>query len=129
RKNVRVTVRVRGQERQDGSFTLPNVPANTVTTGNFLLTFDPLGAHPISVNLENEEAGLAIDNVRFAAVEVRERVPLLLVEGDPKTRGTPDGDGYYLNSLFSESTRGIDVVMKQPLDLEKLDLEKFPSIF
>ncbi|MFL5342230.1 MAG: BatA domain-containing protein [Gemmataceae bacterium] len=129
RKNVRVTVRVRGAERQDGSFTLPSVPANTVTTGNFLLTFDQLGANPISVNLENEEAGLAIDNVRFAAVEVRERVPLLLVEGDPKTRGTPEGDGYYLNSLFSESTRGFNVLVKAPNDIEKLDLDQFPTIF
>jgi hypothetical protein len=30
RKNVRVTVRVKGQERAEGSFTLQSVPANTV---------------------------------------------------------------------------------------------------
>ena len=129
RKNVRITVRVRGQERQEGSFTVPSVPANTVTVGNFMVSFDQLGANPVSVNLENEEAGLAIDNVRFATVDVRERVPLLLVEGDPKTRGTADGDGYYLNSLFSESTRGFNVLVKAPQDLEKLDLDQFPTIF
>ena len=129
RKNVRVTVRVRGQERQDGSFTLLSVPPNSVTNGNFIVTFDQLGPNPISVNLESEEAGLAIDNYRFSTVEVRERVPLLLVEGDAKTRGTLEGDAFYLHSLFSESTRGFDVLNKTPLDLEKLNLDAFPSIY
>jgi hypothetical protein len=128
-KKVRVTVRDKKQERQDATFTLPSVPPGTVTTGSFLLTFDELGPNPVSVNLENEEAGLAIDNTRHAVVEVREKVPLLMIEGDPKTKGTGDSDAYYLNSLFSESTRGFEVVVKTPLDLEKIDLEVYPSIF
>lgn len=129
RKNVRVTVRVKGQERAEGSFTLPSAPPNAVTIGNFMVAFDQLGANPVSVNLENEEGGLSVDNVRHAVVDVRERVPLLLVEGDIKTKGTPDGDGYFLHSLFSESTRGFDVVMKGVPDLEKIDLNNYPSIF
>jgi hypothetical protein len=129
RKNVRVTVRVKGQERAEGSFTMPSVPPGTITTGNFMISFDQLGPNPVSVNLENEEAGLAIDNTRHAVVEVREKVPLLMVEGDPKTKGTGDSDAYYLNSLFSESTRGFEVVLKTPLDLEKIDLDVYPSVF
>jgi hypothetical protein len=129
RKNVRVTVRVKGQERAEGSFTMPSAAANAVTIGTFMVAFDQLGPNPVSANLENEEAGLAIDNVRHAAVEVREKVPLLIVEGDVKTKGTSEGDGYYLKSLFSESTRGFDVVMRGAADLEKLNLEVFPSIF
>jgi hypothetical protein len=129
RKNVRVTVRVRGQERADGSFNMPSVPAGTVTTGSFSIPFDQLGQNPVSVNLENEETGLTIDNVRHCVVEVREKVPLLVIEGDSKTKGTPDGDGYFLQQLFSESTRGFDVLMRTPNDLEKLNLEEFPSIF
>ncbi|MCX7700271.1 MAG: hypothetical protein N2039_05295, partial [Gemmataceae bacterium] len=129
RKNVRVTVRVRGQERSEGSFTLPNVPPGSITVGTFLIAFDQLGFNHVSVNLEAEEAGLAIDNVRHAVVEVREKVPLLIVEGDPRTKGTPEGDGYYLQQLFSESTRGFDVLLRGPADLERLDLDTFPSIF
>ncbi|HEV3142487.1 MAG TPA: BatA domain-containing protein [Gemmataceae bacterium] len=129
RKNVRVTVRVKGQERAEGSFTMPSVQPGTVTNGNFMITFDQLGPNPVSVNLENEEAGLAIDNTRHAVVEVREKVPLLMIEGDPKTKGTSESDAYYLNSLFSESTRGFDVILKTPLDLEKIDLDNYPSIF
>jgi hypothetical protein len=129
RKNVRVTVRVKGQERAEGSFTLPSVPANTVTVGNFMVSFDQLGTNPVSVNLENEDAGLAIDNIRHAVVDVRERVPLLLIEGDVKTRGTQDGDAYFLQSLFSESTRGFDVAVRGVPDLEKLNLDQFPTIF
>ncbi len=129
RKNVRVTVRVKGQERAEGSFNIPSVPAGSVTTGTFTVAFDQLGQNPISVNLENEEAGLAADNVRHAVVEIREKVPLLIIEGDLKTKGTSDSDGYFLQSLFSESTRGFDVLMRTPNDLEKLDLEQFPSIY
>ena len=129
RKNVRVTVRVKGQERAEGSFNIPSVPPGSVTTGTFTVAFNELGQNPISVNLENEDAGLAADNVRHAVVEVREKVPLLIIEGDLKTKGTPESDGYFLQSLFSESTRGFDVLMRTPNDLEKLNLEQFPSIF
>lgn len=128
RKNVRVTVRVKGQERAEGSFTLPSAPPNTVTVGNFTVAFDQLGSNPISVNLENEEGGLAVDNIRHAVVDVRERVPLLLVEGDLKTKGTADSDAYFLHSLFSESTRGFDVVRKSVAEFEKMNLDIFPSI-
>src|SRR5262249_29193559 len=129
RRNVRVVVRVKGQERAEGSFNLTNCPAGQITTGTFLISFEQLGQNPVSVQLENEEAGLAIDNVRHTVVEVREKVPLLVIEGDLKTKATPDGDGYYLQQLFSESTRGFNVVMRTPAALEKLNLEQFPSIF
>src|SRR5207249_266631 len=104
-------------------------PAGAVTTGTFSIAFNELGQNPVSVNLENEEAGLAIDNVRHCVVEVREKVPLLIVEGDLKTKGTPEGDGYFLQQLFSESQRGFDVLMRTPADLERLTLDQFPSIF
>ena len=137
RKNVRVNVRVKGQVREEGSFTIPSVPPATVTFGTFLVAFDQLGNNPVSVDLESQDDGLALDNVRYAAVDVREKVPLLLVEGDPKTKGTQDGDGYFLNSLFSESTRGFKVMIKAPADLEKpfvdepekIRLEDCPSVF
>jgi Aerotolerance regulator N-terminal len=129
RKNVRVTVRVKGQERAEGSFNIPSVPAGSITTGTFSVAFDQLGQNPVSVNLENEETGLLVDNVRHAVVEVREKVPLLIIEGDLKSKGTQDSDGYFLQSLFSESTRGFDVVTRTPIDLEKLPLEQYPSIF
>src|SRR5262249_53748315 len=129
RKNVRITVRVKGQERAEGTFNIPSVPAGSVTTGTFSVAFDQLGQNPVSVNLEHEDGALAADNVRHAAVKVREKVPLLIIEGDLKTKGTQDSDGYFLQSLFSESTRGFDVVMRGPNDLEKLNLEQFPSIF
>src|SRR5262249_30113354 len=137
RKNVRINVRVKGQMREEGSFHMQSVPPGTVTFANFLISFDQLGNNPVSVDLEGLDDGLAMDNIRYAAVEVREKVPLLLIEGDPKTKGTPDGDAYYLNSLFSESTRGFKVMVKSPIDLEKpfvdeterVRLEDCPSVF
>lgn len=129
RKNVRVTVRVQGQERAEGSLTLPSVPAGSITTGTFLVAFDQLGANHVTVHLEPEEAGLTLDNVRHTVVEVREKVPLLIVEGDQRHKGTPESDGYFLQQLFSESTRGFEVLLRSPSDLDRLELDPFPSLF
>src|SRR5262249_60767577 len=73
RRNVRVIVRVKGQERAEGSFNLTNCPAGQITTGTFLISFEQLGQNPVSVQLENEEAGLAIDNVRHTVVRARHK--------------------------------------------------------
>ena len=35
----------------------------------------------MSINLEAEEAGLSIDNVRHTVVEVRDKVPILVIDG------------------------------------------------
>src|SRR5262249_15053271 len=78
----------------------------------FTATFDQLGYSQVSAALEAEETGLTVDNTRYAAVEVREKVPLLFVEGDLSNRGKPDGDAYYLPALVLDATRGLDVVAR-----------------
>src|SRR5947209_1396061 len=128
RKNVRVTVRVNGSERSASSVTIPSVPPG-VTQKTFLISPDDVGPTQVTATLENEEAGLAIDNVRYAVIDVREKVPLLLVEGDLSKRGRPESDGFFLRALFLESARGFDVVERGVQELESPNLEQYPSIF
>ncbi len=128
RKNVRVTVRVNGQERADSSTTIPSVPPG-VTQTTFTALFDQLGLAQVTATLEAEEAGLALDNTRYAAVEVREKVPMLFVEGDVSSRGKAESDAFYLRALFLDAAKGFDVVSRGVQELEQPNLDQYPAIF
>jgi hypothetical protein len=81
--------------------------------------------------LEAEEAGLLIDNTRYAVIEVREKVPLLFVEGDPAaSREKADAaDSFYLRKLFLDAARGFDVVQRGVQELEQPNLDQYPAIY
>ena len=85
-----------------------------------------LGPNTVTASIEPDEAGLAIDDLRYAVVEVREKVPLLFVEADVATRGKPEGDGYYLRALFLDAAKGFEVVERGPQELEQPTLERYP---
>jgi hypothetical protein len=82
--------------------------------------------------------GLEVDNVRFAAVLVRPKVPVLVVDGNPK-RGRRDGGDYHhiVEALDSAPGSGFEIVPNpektggiEGVDLLSLpNLERFPSIF
>jgi hypothetical protein len=141
RKNVRVNVRVNDEPRprEDSSFTVPVLPGNTRTsTHTFVVTsFDRTGNRErpldrfnlVSVSLEDEDTGLSLDNRRYTVVDVREKVPLLVIEGDSSRRGTSDADSFYLNALFKDSIRGYDVILDTPRRLEQAGLEPFAAIY
>jgi hypothetical protein len=130
RKNVRVVVKVNGQVREDASTTIVSVPPG-MTQKTFTATFETPGFNQVTANLEAEEAGLAIDNTRYAVVEVREKVPLLFVEGDPAaSRAKPESaDSFYLRKLFLDAARGFDIVQRGVQELEQSNLEQYPAIY
>ncbi len=129
RTNVRVTVKVNGQTREDASINVASVPPGVTQTTFTVPTFDQLGFSQVSANLEPEDAGLAIDNARYAVVEVREKVPLLFVEGDVSTRERTDADSFYQRKLFLEAAKGFDVVQRGMQELEQPTLAQYPVIF
>src|SRR5262249_26162878 len=69
RKNVRVTIKVNGEERPASSATILSLPPGE-TQKTFTATFTQLGWSQVTASLEAEEAGLTIDNTRYVAVEV-----------------------------------------------------------
>jgi hypothetical protein len=127
RDNVRVTVKVEGVERPEGSLTMLNVKPGP-NTQDFQVAFTRLGYNEVSANLENEEAGLQADNTRYAVVEVRRQVPVLLADGDPSGGDKPGGDAYHVRALLT-AARGFDVVRGGVGELERPNLARFACIY
>lgn len=128
RENIRIAVKVNGQMREDASTSIPKLPPG-LTQHYFTATFDRLGPNTVTATIPADEAGLAIDDKRYAVVDVRERVPLLFVTGDAASRGKPEDDGYYLRALFLESARGFEVVERGPQELEKPLIDRYPAVY
>lgn len=127
RKNVRVTVKVNGAERLEASVPLPSVPPGR-TSGSFQVAFNQPGWNEVTANIEDEEAGLLADNVRYAAVEARRLVPVLILDGDPSGGARPGGDLFHLRTLLN-AAGGFEVVAGAPADLERPTLGQFPSVY
>lgn len=128
RKNVRVTIKVNGSERSEASLTMMSVPPGKPTESTFLVSFDQLGFNQITANLENEDFGIPADNLRFAVVEVRKQVPILVIDGDPANSDKRDGDTLPLRTLFN-AAKGFNVVRGVVADLERSNLDQYASIY
>lgn len=128
RKNVRVIVKINGQPREDASTSITEIPPG-VSSHTFTASFEQPGVNIVTASLPPDEAGLTIDDLRYAVVEVREKVPLLLITADLAGRGKPESDGYYLRALFVDAAKGFDVIERGPAELEQPGLEKYPSVF
>jgi hypothetical protein len=146
-----------GQERLDVNFTPPmpmKVAPGETATVSFDLRFTPqikanenhfahISARLLSANRsELPNDGLLHDNIRYAAVEVRERVPVLLIDG-LGTKGREQGkDSFHISdALFSVPSNRRDTGAYQivhgdeiaggigPKALERADLQKYPTIW
>ncbi len=124
-------------------------PASTATV-TFELRFNPtikagephyerISARLKSTTLgELDNDGLSADNVRFATVEVRDKVPILVIDGDgARSRTDFDKDSFFLQTaIMSVPGASYDLVWGDELGggiaakaLERADLARFPSIF
>ena len=136
-KGLRFAVKVNGDENKGRSVTVETLPGFQERAVKFEIPFDRLGTDDkpldrfslVSVTLETPEpGGLTADNVRHAVVEVRDRLPILVVEGRPNARDSKDGDGFYLRPVFTAVLGGYSWVNGTLVDLEKLDLAKFAFV-
>jgi hypothetical protein len=81
--------------------------------------------------------GLAIDNSRHTVVEVRDTLKVLVVDGRVLENGVdmrqkPEGDSYYLRTLFQTKAQelgNIEVVSAEAKELDKLDLRPYSSVY
>ncbi len=82
----------------------------------------------ITAELDSEETGLQLDNVRDLVIEVRKKVPALVVDGGgPESRGF-NGDLFHLDVAFS-AARSYEIERRTVEELEKTNLDIYPSIF
>lgn len=143
KKGVFVRCRVNGQVREDGSVAIASVPPNGETVAKITLGSgldkgpDPEGEDPfpsdrfvlVSAHLEGETGGIQADNVRYTVVEVRDRVPLLIVDNQPAVRGTKEAESFFLWKLFTEPIKGYDVQVKNASDLDGLNLQPYAAVY
>jgi hypothetical protein len=81
----------------------------------------------VTISRPNQAEGLVVDNIRDMVIEVRKKVPTLVVDGNrPENRGD-GGDLFHLQSFYAAS--GVYEIEERTLaNLEKSDLDLYPSI-
>jgi hypothetical protein len=100
-------------------------------------------AQRISARLESaqrgplEGDGLEMDNVRYAAVEIRNKVPILVLDGEGAKGRKENGDSFFIQKaiesvpggsyeiVYGDELTGKDAVAA----LERPDLNQYPTIF
>lgn len=83
----------------------------------------------VSAVIETKEGGgLDADNVRHTAVEVRETLPILVVDGDPEKREKKEGDSLYLRKFIISSGTAFQWNYAAPTDLAGTDLSKYSFV-
>jgi len=77
---------------------------------------------------EDEKTGVLSDNARELVLEVRSRVPVLVVDGAGAEGRLPGGDSFHVEFALA-AARAYEVEHRTLEDLEKADLEIYPSIY
>lgn len=137
-KDLRFAISVNGDDGKGLSVQLPSLPGNDERTVKFTLTtFDRLGTAEkpldrfslITAKMEAEEAGgIVVDNSRYAVVEVREKLPILVVDGKTINKDKKESDSFYLRTIFTNVVGGFNWVAGTPRDLEG-ELRQYSCVF
>jgi len=134
---LRFAIKVNGDENKGRSVEIERLPGFEERVVKVEIPFDRLATDDkpwdrfslVTVNLEtNEPGGLSSDNLRHAVVEVKNRLPILAIEGRPNLKDSKDGDGFYLRPVFTQVLGGYSWVNGTPTDLEKPDLDKYAFV-
>jgi len=81
----------------------------------------------VTAELEPEETGLQADNIRDMVVEVRKRVPTLVVDGSGQDPDLDGGDLKHLRAAY-EAARSYEIERCKVDDLDKINFELYPTI-
>ena len=136
-KDVRFVVMVNGDENKGRSVVIPTLPGGEDKLLRFDLTLDRVGTDEspldrfslITASLATPEpGGIEADNIRHAVVTVRERLPILVVEGRPGLRDKKEGDAFYLKRIFTNVLGGFAWVDGTVRDLEQNDLDEYAFV-
>jgi hypothetical protein len=149
-KTAFLEVRVDGQPDLGATTPVPNLPPNESTEVKFQVLFIKkklsedvrpgdsrevrerkrrLGREFVQVTaqIKPEATGLNTDNVRDMVIEVRKRVPTLVVDGNGPEGLLPGGDYFHLESAFA-AAKSYEVERVKVEDLDAISLDLYPSI-
>ncbi len=83
----------------------------------------------VTVEIEDKNGGLIADNIRELVIEVRHKVPLLILDGnDPKDALESGSDYSHLREAF-KAARAYEVERRPFSELETTELDLYPTIF
>ncbi len=149
-KRTFLHIKIDGKEAFAGSRPVERIPADDSVTEKFTLVFakkkPSLPVAPgdlpedrerkrrldrefvqVTAELDPEETGLQADNIRDMVVEVRKRVPTLVVDGSGQDPELDGGDLKHLTAAY-EAARSYEIERCKVDDLEKINLELYPTI-
>ena len=108
---------------------IAEIPAGGVGTQRFDTRFMKAGPHLVEATIAAD--ALAADNARTVAVDVVDRVDVLLVDGDP-TGSSRAGDAFYVATALAPgagAATGLRPRIEPPRSLATLDLASFACIW
>ncbi len=157
-ENARFAIKVNGDDNKGLSKQFGTLAPGQVSQERFELSFDEIGTDPrllpspdavftgtdkdveglfrrfsiVTASLDTpERGGIPADNVRHTVVEVREKLPVLVVDGakaDARPGDKADGHFIYMKQYFANATTGgsgFAVTETTPTGLERADLTKY----
>jgi hypothetical protein len=149
-KKTFLHVKVDGKEAFAGSRPIDRIPADGSVTEKFTLIFAKKKPSQeirsadlpeererkrrldqeyvrITAEIEPEETGLQADNVRDMVLEVRKRVPTLVVDGSGQDPDLDGGDLYHLKAAY-QAARSYEIERCKMDDLDKINLDLYPTV-
>jgi hypothetical protein len=119
--------------REDGlgrpGVRIAEIPAGGVGTQRFDARFTKSGSHLLEARIAAD--AVSADNLRTLAIDVVDRVDVLLIDGDP-TGGARAGDAFYVATALAPGAgapTGLRPRIEPPRSLATLDLTPFACIW
>ncbi|MBL9125461.1 MAG: BatA domain-containing protein [Planctomycetaceae bacterium] len=118
-------VRLRQDDSQLPSLVVDQIAPGATETRRFPVNFPTAGQHRVVADLESDP--VAIDNFRYAVLDLPLSVPVLIVDGAPQAT-----DARFLALAMAPGgtvRTGIDPVVETPSYLSSKPLDKFQAIY
>jgi hypothetical protein len=126
-RDVTVALREDGLDRP--GVRIAEIPAGGVATQRFDARFTRAGPHLVEAVLPAD--ALSADNSRVLAIDVVDRVDVLIIDGDPQG-GARAGDAFYVATALAPGAgapTGLRPRIEPPRSLATLDLEAFDCVW
>jgi hypothetical protein len=84
----------------------------------------------VSVEIEDKEGYLQGDNLRDLVIEVRRKIPLLIIDGnDPASYKETDSDFNHLKVALQKAAKAYEVERREVKEIVSTDLSLYPTVY